>query len=141
MYNIKVYIGCSLTYAPEDFKKNVESLKKKLTKDCHLLHFKGLSDQNIPRDVYIHDIVNNVRQSDLLVAICDYPSTGLGYEIAVQAEDRKMPVLAVAHKDSLVSKLIIDPKVSDYDFYRYEDILGDLYLKIIETIKKHSKEK
>ena len=38
-----------------------------------------------------------------MLAICDYPSLGLGYEIATAVERQGIPVLAMAHKDSVIS--------------------------------------
>jgi hypothetical protein len=132
---LKVYVGCSLTHAPQEFIDEVERLKQKLEKICHLLRFKGLSEKNIAHDVYKHDIIDCVYQCDLLLAICDYPSTGLGYEIATQAEKKRGAVLAVAHENSKVSKLIIDPRLPGYEFRRYKNLCDDVYAMVIERIK------
>jgi hypothetical protein len=122
-----VYVGCALTDAPPAFQDNVEELKKKLSKICEVLKFKGLSDANLPHDVYFHDIVKCVSLCDLLLGICDFPSTGLGWEMAVQAEVKHGPVLAVAHQDAKVSKLILDPQLPGYKFYRYNNLCEDVY--------------
>lgn len=106
--DLKVYVGCSLTHAPEPFKEKVEDFKQNLREVCDVLCFLGISE-NTPYGVYAHDIHGCVMRSDLIVAISDLPSTGLGYEIATQAEARKKPLLAVAHRDALVSDLIQDP--------------------------------
>ncbi len=99
-----------------------------------MLKFKGLSDKYVPHDVYIHDINKCVRKCDLLVAICDYPSIGLGYEMATQGEARHRPILAVAHKEALISKLIIDTRTPGYEFKRYEKLL-DVYHMIIAKLR------
>jgi hypothetical protein len=130
----KVYVACALTHASPEFKEEVEMLKKKLENICTVLHFKGLSDSNLPRDVYIHDIIDCVHRCDILVAICDHPSIGLGYEMATQAESRKKPILAVAHEDSKVTKLILDPFVEDYSFRRYNNLCEDVYEMVLEMV-------
>jgi hypothetical protein len=132
---VKVYVGCSLTHAPEEFRNNVEELKNKLKEVCQVLLFKGLSDDHIPHDVYVHDIVNCVHECDILVAICDYPSIGLGWEMSVQAEKRGKPVLAVAHKDSKISMLILDPQLPGYEFRRYDNLCNDVFNMVVERIK------
>lgn len=132
---VKVYVACSLTHAPEEFRNAVEKLKERLRDVCCVLYFKGLSDENLPHDIYVHDIDGCVHQCSLLVAICDYPSTGLGWEMATQAESRKKPVLAVAHEDSKVTKLILDPRLSGYEFRRYKDLCEDVYGMVVERIK------
>lgn len=134
MYNVKVYVGCSLTHAPERFRQDVEKLKNKLWDVCEVLSFKGLSDKNVPYEVYTHDIQDCVGQCDLMIAICDYPSIGLGYEMATQMEKRQKPLLAVAHEDALISKLILDPRLPGYEFRRYGDLVGDVYNMVVEKI-------
>jgi len=130
----KVYVGCALTHASNEFKEEVERLKKKLENICVVLHFKGLSDSNLPRDVYVHDIIHCVHECDILIAICDYPSIGLGYEIATQAESRKKPILAVAHEDAKVTKLILDPAIENYSFCRYKNLCEDVYAMVAGII-------
>jgi hypothetical protein len=139
-----VYVGCALTQVSEEFReefsKKVEELKKKLESICIVLKFKGLSDGNIPYDVYVHDINKCVRKCDLLVAICDYPSIGLGYEMATQGESRKKPTLAVAHRSAKISKLILDPRTPGYEFKRYDNLVEDVYRMVqikLRTLDGH----
>lgn len=135
-YDISVYVGCSLTHASPEFRDSVEELKRRLSKVCRVLSFKGLSNENLPYDVYVHDILGCVDGCDLLLAICDYPSTGLGYELAVQAERKRGPVLAVAQRDALVTKLILDPHLPGYEFARYDNFLEDVFNLVIAKIEK-----
>lgn len=104
--DISLYIGCALTHATEEFKQNVQSLKIRLKEVVHVFEFVGLVNGE-PRDVYNHDIKVCVCGCDLFVAICDEASIGLGYELAVQVEHRKMPALAVAHLDSKITRLVL----------------------------------
>jgi len=132
-----VYVACSLTYAGKRFKAQVEALKKKLEDNgiCVVLKFIGLSDKNIPHDVYVRDIKWCVRKCDLLVAICDYPSIGLGYEMGTQGEARKKPTLAVAKSGRLVTKLILDTRTPGYEFKRYVNLVDDVYDMVVAKLQ------
>lgn len=120
-----LYVGCALTHATAEFKQNVQSLKERLKKVCNVLEFIGLVD-GTAQDVYNHDINVCVRGCDLFIAICDQASIGLGYELAVQVEDRKMPALAVAHVDSKVTRLVLGINQPNFEFKQYSDF-DDLY--------------
>ena len=129
---LKVYVGCALTYASEDFKEQVEKFKDELRKICEVLCFLGINEDT-PYAVYEHDIHRCVMRSDLVVAINDHPSTGLGYEMATQSEARRKPLLAVAHESSLVSDLILDTRQPGYKFMRYKDLYADV-IPVIQEI-------
>lgn len=119
---MKVYVGCSLTHAPEEFKMQVEELKQRLRGllGVEVLDFLGVVG-GTPHDVYVHDILNCVCKSDVMIAICDYPSTGLGWEMATQI-GRGKTLLAFGHKDSTITRLILDPRIPGYSFNRYETL-------------------
>ncbi|MBN2884501.1 hypothetical protein JXE04_01100 [Patescibacteria group bacterium] len=134
--DFSLYVGCALTYATEEFKQNVQTLKERLKKTCHVLEFIGLVD-GTPNDVYNHDINVCVRGCDLFVGICDQASIGLGYELAVQIEDRKMPALAVAHFDSKITRLVLGINQPNFDFQNYKDF-EDLYEIIVRKINELS---
>lgn len=128
-----LYLGCALTHASEEFKQEVALLKERLKEVCIVLEFIGLVD-GTSQDVYHHDINNCVRGSDLFVAICDQASIGLGYELAVQVEDRKMPALAVAQVDAKVTRLVLGISQPNFEFKRYIDF-DDLYHIIIAKLE------
>jgi len=132
-HDLSLYVGCALTYATEDFKQNVQLLKERLKKVCYVLEFIGLVD-GTPQDVYNHDINNCVRDCNLFVAICDQASIGLGYELAVQVEDRKMPALAVAHVNSKVTRLVLGISQPNFKFQQYKDF-DDLYNIIVAKLE------
>lgn len=102
---LKLYIGCSLTHAPKEFIKKVAALKKELRRDYEVLDFVGL-ENGTPEDVYYHDIHVCVATCDVFVAICDYPALGLGWELATAVEKHKKPVLALAHADAHITRLL-----------------------------------
>lgn len=128
-----LYVGCALTYGTEEFKQDIADLKKSLSKVCIVLEFIGLV-VGAAQDVYHHDININIRGCDLFVANCDQALIGLGYELAVQVEDRKKTALAVAYVDSKVTRLISGIRQPHFEFKRYQNF-DDLYCIIIEKLK------
>jgi hypothetical protein len=132
---IKIYIGCSLTHAPEEFKQAVENLKDSLRSQYEVFDFLGLKKGTV-RDVYNWDIKHCVANCDLFVAMCDYASLGLGYELATAVEAHKKPVLALAHQDAEVTRLVQGIDSPLFSFERYEDLseIKDLVNKKLRTI-------
>ena len=119
---MKIYVGCSLTQAPEQFIEEVENLKKILRQKGHkVFDFVGLV-AGTPKDVYRWDIHRCVAECDFLIAICDYPSIGLGYELGVAIEKLGKRVLAVAHKDTKITRLILGVDHPRFEFCRYEEL-------------------
>ncbi len=135
-HNLKVYVGCSLTHASAEFKQDIEILKKKLGEICEMLCFFGSGTGASSYEIYNWDIHGCVHGCDLMVAVCDLPSTGLGWEMGTQVEKLKKPLLAVAHKDALVSDMILDPRAPGYSFHRY----SDLHTEVFELVKNKLKE-
>ena len=125
---MKIYIGCSLTQAPESFKAMVEEVKDHLRQEHEVLDFVG-TVAGTPQDVYEWDINKCVPECDVFIAICDLPAVGLGYELGVAVEELKKPTLALAHKDQKVSRLLHGIDQPHYTFEQY-DSLDDVVEKI-----------
>ncbi|MHB1865419.1 MAG: hypothetical protein ACYCPS_04665 [Candidatus Saccharimonadales bacterium] len=122
----KLYVGCSLTYAPKDFVDKIADLKEKLSEDWDIMHFLGVVAGN-EVDVYQNDIIDNVGNCDAFLGVVDESSTGLGWEASVACHLSK-PSLLVAHLDTRVSRLILgaphfNPTLT---FRRYENMLRDV---------------
>lgn len=115
---MKIYVGCSLTQAPENFKVAVEDLKNKLRKNHEVLDFLG-TVAGTPQDVYNWDINECVAKCDAFIAICDLPALGLGYELSVAVEKLRKPTLALAHTEAKVSRLLLGIEQPHYTFERY----------------------
>lgn len=101
----KLYVGCALTNAPEDFRNNVEEAKVQLGKDWEVMQFLGLQ-AGTSADVYNQDITSNVRTCEGFLAIADHPANGLGWELGV-ADERETPTLIVVKFGAVVSRLLI----------------------------------
>lgn len=119
---MKIYVGCSLTQAPEVFRQEVEDFKTKLRNFGHeAFNFIGLV-AGTARDVYEWDIKHCVEECDLFVAICDYPSIGLGYELAVAVEKLGKRALAVAHRDAKITRLVLGINHPRFEFRQYDEL-------------------
>ena len=116
----KIYIGCALTHAPEEFRIAISELKDKLRQDYEILDFIGL-EKGTAEDVFEWD-TKCVRSCDLLVADCTHPAIGLGIEIGVAIENNK-PMLLVAHKDAKIGRMILGITHPKFSFHRYNDSL------------------
>lgn len=132
---MKLYIGCGLTQAPENFKTAVGGVKDILRKDFEILDFVGLT-AGTNKDVYLWDIHTCVETCDAFIAIVDYPALGLGYELGVAVEKLSKPTLALAHKDALVTRLVLGINKPNYQFIRYDslDEVPHLIQKFIATL-------
>lgn len=120
----KIYVACSLTQAPESFKQAVAGFKEEIKRtvpDIEVLDFIGLVN-GTPAEVYHWDIHHCVSTCDLLVAICDYPAIGLGYELGVAVEQLHKHVLAAAHKDCKVTRLLLGIDVPGFRLVRYSEL-------------------
>ena len=131
----KLYVGCSLSKAPQTFKDSVEALKEALrSQGYEVFDFVGLV-KGTSKDVYEWDIGTCVATCDAFIAICDEPSIGLGYELC-EATRLGKPVLAVAHKNAQVTRLVhgaaeVEPNVT---FATYTDLVTDVP-KLISSMK------
>ncbi len=129
-----IYVGCSLTGAPEQFIENVERFKETLRRDYEVAEFVGL-EAGTSADVYNWDINNCVENCDLFIGVCDIPSIGLGWELSKSTTLGKL-VLAVAHVESKVTRLVlgaaeVEPNV---DFRRYVDLSDDVPRYVAEKL-------
>jgi len=85
-------------------------------------------------DVYNYDIHRNVGLCDIFIGDCTYPSTGLGWELGTAVEKRKIPVLAIAHVSSKVTRLVKGAECTknpQYHFKTYERLE-----EIIDEVRK-----
>jgi nucleoside 2-deoxyribosyltransferase len=119
---MKIYLGCSMTGAPESFNKEVISLYNKLNSKFEVLPFFNLVIDRVPNsnsELFEFDI-NQINKSDFMIAICTYPSTGMGYEIS-HALNTGKKVFAFAKKEDRVSKFV-DGGIThpNYKFSRVE---------------------
>jgi hypothetical protein len=123
MKKIKLYVGCALNNAPEGFAEKVIEMRSVLSRDPHYQILEFLGKGGTPEDVYRFDIEECVEKADAMLAVCDYPSLGLGFEMAVHCKGNKKPLLAIAHTDANVSRLVIGiHNAGPFSFERYGNL-------------------
>ena len=135
MRKLRLYVGCALTDAPIEFREKIEKLKNMLREEYEILDFICLVN-GTPTDVYRWDIHKCVATCDMLVAICDYGATGLGYEMGTSVEKHGKPTLGLAHEDSKVSRITYGIDHQNYTWRRYRT-LEDIVVLIREMAKQH----
>ncbi len=120
----KVYVGCALTGAPQEFVRTVEAFKTILRSAGHeVTDFLGLT-AGTPYDVYEMDIHRCVAGCEVMIGICDLPSIGLGWELGTAVEKHQKPTMALVGKDSGVTRLVVGAECDRnpyYNFLRYDD--------------------
>jgi len=124
----KIYVGCALTHATEEFRQSIEALKNSLRAEGHeVLDFMWVSGKTDPVEIYKWDIENCVKNCDAFVAIADHPSLGLGFELG-EAARLKKPTLVLAHTDALVARIIIGAAevLDSFEMERYDDLDKDV---------------
>jgi hypothetical protein len=140
----KLYIGCALTNLPADKRgvllEMISDIKKELSKHFEILVFKGVSDLGSDhplsaKEIYDFDIKECVLKANYMLAIVDYPSLGLGYEIATAVEKMGIPVLAVAQKDSVVTRVIVGIDHPNFQFFYYNSA-QEIIEKTLATLTK-----
>lgn len=100
-----LYVGCALHSVPESFLDMVEELKKQAAEQWEVLSFVGTDPTATAETVYRKDI-DCATQADVMLAICDYPSTGLGIELATRIE-HKLPTIITHYIDSQISRMVL----------------------------------
>lgn len=129
MRKLKIYVSCSLTHAPEEYKENIKILIKELKKIdfVEILEFCSPlpgQQQSVfdAQDVYHNDIHQCVEHAHVLISEISLPSTGLGFELATAMEKHSTQVIMFAHKEAVVSKLILGAAIAhNCSVYRYDD--------------------
>jgi hypothetical protein len=136
--HFKVYVGCGLTRAPEAFKTNVEALKTELGKFCQVLNSVDSGARSSKRETCVLAI-GEVRACDLMLGICDEPSTGFGIQAGVQVLERRKPLLAVAHTHTRVTDMIVGLQSPNVLFRRYRLLREQVPGMVREALEKISR--
>jgi hypothetical protein len=131
----KLYIGCSLTYASEEFRQSIVDLKNTLADEFEILEFLGLVD-GTSKQVFDHD-AKCVLSSNLFVAICDYPSLGLGVELGIAFQANKK-TLVLSRNGVKVSRMVLGMESANIKFeeYNHNQDLPDIIRHYFQQISK-----
>lgn len=134
---VTLYIACSLTQAPKDFKQKIARLKELLRGQGYsVLDFNSL-EEDTPADAYRMDL-QYTRECDLLVAVCDHPAIGLGME-TMKRIMQGTPLLLAAHADAGISRMLtgaaeVEPSVRLVRFSSMEE-LSEIIRRHIAVLK------
>ena len=102
-----IYVGMALTVSPKDFRTTFyNELNEKLQQlpEVDVLYFLDPST-GTPEKALEHNRTM-LKQADLMIGICDFPSTGLGMEI-VERHNLGKPLLLFAHKDATITRMVV----------------------------------
>jgi hypothetical protein len=130
MNEIKVYIAHALSEAPPEFRTRMFALRNSINAMSYarVLPFawdpvKGPAPADY--NVYVHDVAH-IETANLMVIICEYPSTGMGGEFERRVL-LKTPLLVFTPKGKRVSRFVSDGiKKVRKDFNDQHDPIGML---------------
>ncbi|MEK7642558.1 MAG: hypothetical protein AAB392_02055 [Patescibacteria group bacterium] len=134
---MKIYVGCGLAEAPEEFRLAVEGLRQKIMDKGHKVFGPMGLTVGTARQAYEWNIKHCVAKCDLFIAICDYLSTELGYELASAVEKHSKRVIAVTHENSIMTRLILGIDHPNFCFRTYTE-LEEVAGFIAEMVQKQS---
>jgi hypothetical protein len=121
MTKLKVYVGCALTHVPVEERKYftllLNEVKNLLTKsEFEVLDFLSAVEENpTPEKVYTFDIAC-LEEADCMLALGDYPGTGLGYELCYTTELKVIPTMVGITSEKNLSKLLLGVSHKNYTF-------------------------
>lgn len=139
---LKVYVGCALTHATEEYRQSIGSFKEMLReKGFEVMDFlwAKLPDPRAPgieKEVYRYDIVDCVGGCDFMVAVCDEPSIGLGYELGTAVEKHRKPVLALMQEGGELTRLVRGITHDKFSYKQYKNFVDAVSL-VEEFSKSH----
>ena len=109
--HLHVYVACALTHVPPEqisqFTTLVHDIKNQLKQRGYIvLDFLSALEHNPdPAHVYTYDI-SCLQKADCVLALGDYPGTGLGYELCYATELRNIPTMVGVTNMNHISKLL-----------------------------------
>lgn len=108
---MNVYVACALTHVPADKKESFTSLLNETKQELKNFGFtvldflSAIKKDPQEREVYEFDIAC-LQKADCVLALGDYPGTGLGYELSYTTELRKIPTFVGVTDPNNISKLL-----------------------------------
>jgi fructose-specific component phosphotransferase system IIB-like protein len=122
---LRVYWGCALTHAPEEYKGTMNraiSFIKNYHPQVQLLEFLGTT-AGTSEDVYIQDIETNVASCNLFLNDVSCASLGLGFELASALLYYNKPVISFVHENIRLTRLLLGAaeRHENYKILSYRD--------------------
>jgi hypothetical protein len=132
---LNAYFACALTGLASDQYKQMVELSEIIDEICQTdgidlyqprLHTDPVKHAKLPAESVFKIDKARVLGSDLLVHLCDYPSTGAGEELAM-ALDALLPILLISHSQTHLSRMVkgipgykVEIEYTDHDSLRSE---------------------
>jgi hypothetical protein len=138
MSKLTLYFGCPLAGLPFTHRTKMIALRDTLKNHFEVLEF--CPAETPPKEIYTHDIHHCVATADFMVAVCDKPSTGLGWEMTTMVEKHGKPVLALSADISKVSSLVQGVTNTCFELRSYSEV-HDILALALEFAKKRFPEK
>src|SRR3989344_2676933 len=133
----KIYLAHCFSQAPHDFLNIIQDVRRDLEKEYEILSCK-ISEGTSANDFYKESIKNCLPRCDIFVAFCDYPATGLGYELAVALEKYSKPTLGLAQEGIKITRMVQGIDHPMYTFKRFKT-QEDIIFLIKEKESRHFK--
>ena len=133
-----LYVGCGLTAAPPEFVQQVLEYKSSVRELGHtVLDF--VLGPATAEEVYDNDINQHVRHCTGMVGVMDYPSTGLGWEMATMVA-RSAPLLILGKRENArrLNRFILGATVREptIRFALYDTLLSEDILEFTDSIAR-----
>ncbi|MEY4440949.1 MAG: hypothetical protein RLY49_575 [Candidatus Parcubacteria bacterium] len=122
---LKVYVACALTYVPkaekQTFTQLLQEVKTLLEKEnFEVIEFlSAIKNNPEAEEVYSFDI-DCLEKADCLLALGDFPGTGLGYEICYSTELKVIPTMVGVKNKNNISKLLQGISHSNYSLVEFD---------------------
>ena len=102
-----VYVSCALTGMSADYVGKIKGVIATIQSRGHgMLHWQLVQPSWTPAQLYRHD-KRCAKECTVMLVICDERSTGMGMEAAFGIDCVGKPVLFVAHRDSVVTPMVL----------------------------------
>ncbi|MCC6198694.1 hypothetical protein IT401_00540 [Candidatus Nomurabacteria bacterium] len=142
MEKLKVYVGCGLTHAPQEYRLMIASFKERLAKESWLQVLEFVTPNSVlpkpdAHHIYLNDIHECVGTADAMIGDLTYPSTGLGWELGTAIEKRGIRTLLSFQKGALVSHLPIGAVQANehVTLHSWESSLEELYDDFLNELR------
>lgn len=145
MKNIKVYVGCALTHAPESYRQMIAAFKDELRKVSRIEVLDFVTANSIletpdPVGIYHNDIHACVGSADAFIADVTLPSLGLGWKLGTAIEKHSILTMMCAQKDAKISNLVLGApgKNTHTTLDRYDHTIHELlpfFLEKLESLR------
>jgi hypothetical protein len=143
MKKLKVYVGCALTHAPEEYRQMIADFKNELRKAgwIEVLDFvtaNSVLELPDPVHIYHNDIHECVGYADAFIADVTLPSLGLGWELGTAIEKHAIPTFMCAREGVKISNLVLGApgKNTHTTLIRYKETIHEFLPKFLEEFKQ-----